>query len=426
MSGPKSSSYTLTAQQRALILEQQRLARERELERQRFQAESEKRSGLNAKIQSYIRETDKPMRRIEELLRESGRSGAEADKLKAEISQAAGKLKALQQLSPSTSDEMKKLNGSLEGVLSSVSDTVKKAEQLSSALGESYKCELEAVIASGFTLSFAGLGAAKKKENVHLKRINGILAGIDPDMPEPLKKRFKTVRQQADEITDPVFLENFCSVVVTPFAKACRECREGGYAEAAERYRLLCAEAHVPEETFECSLAGIQKMKEASEKLEREILADRERSYIREALDAAMREMGYTLAGDKTVTKKKTGKRIRHELYTLENGTAVDVTYQDNGQISMELGGIGQTDRMPTAEESEQLTEDMRSFCGDYAELEKKLAARGVMTAHISHMPPSAEYAQIFNAGEYDLKKEVQNYQVKRKTAQTQKALHRE
>ena len=138
-----------------------------------------------------------------------------------------------------------------------------------------------------------------------------------------------------------------------------------------------------------------------------------------------MREMGYEMVGDRVVTKR-TGKRIRHELYALHDGTAVDVTYADNGQISMELGGIGHSDRQPTSAESEQLVDDMRSFCQDYATLEKKLAERGVMTAHISRMPPAVEYAQIFNANDYAMTKPVSNYQAETGKRHEQQAMRRD
>ena len=61
------------------------------------------------------------------------------------------------------------------------------------------------------------------------------------------------------------YLENFCSVVVTPFAKCCEECR--GYDDALARYQLLANEAHVTAQRFDCSVEGMNAMKEASAQL---------------------------------------------------------------------------------------------------------------------------------------------------------------
>ena len=336
---------------------------------------------------------------------------------------AADRLKVLKSSTPATSAEIRKQNEQLQSVYNDVASVVASSGTLAEALGSSFKAELMDTIQFGFSLSFSGIGAPKKKENIHLKRINDILAGLGPDIPAPLREQFDTIRRQADEITGVDYLENFCSVVVTPFAKACRECE--GYDDAVARYQLLAAEAHVTAQHFDCSAEGLKAMKEASEQLEAAIMSDRERTYIAEALDASMREMGYEMIGDRVVAKR-TGKRIRHELYMLHAGTAVDVTYADNGQISMELGGIGHSDRQPTAAESEQLVDDMRSFCQDYATLEKKLAERGVMTAHISHMPPAVEYAQIFNANDYEMTKPVETYQAEAQHKQAAKAMHKE
>ena len=166
-------------------------------------------------------------------------------------------------------------------------------------------------------------------------------------------------------------------------------------------------------------------MKEASDQLEMQILAGREQDYIKSSLDAAMLEMGYHLVGGR-VQIKKNGRHIQHGLYSLNSGTAVDVTYADNGQISMELGGISMMDRSPTVGESIQLVDDMQSFCQDYAVLEKKLAERGVRMTHISCMPPSAEYAQIINANDYELYCPVENFCTEDRTRKTAGVMYHE
>ena len=423
MSGPKSSSYRLTAQQMAILREQQRLEQERRLEQQRMQEETRHHDALLAGIERHFAAMDQSMERAEQVLQESGKSQTELKQLQANAKAARVQLKKAQKKTAATSQELHAINGELQAILNTVAGADASASAVSASMEKDYRQELQETIQTGFSLSFAGIGMARKRENVHLKRINEILAGIGTDIPAPLKERFVTIRQQADAITDAEYLENFCSVVVTPFARDCRDC--AGYDDALSRYCLLAGEAHVAEQNFACTREGLAAMEKASAQLEEEILADRERTYINEALDAAMREMGYELVGDRVV-RKKTGKHVRHELYSLKDGTAVDVTYADNGQISMELGGIGNTDRSPTAEEGEQLVEDMQSFCKDYATLERKLAERGVTTVHISHMPPSAAYAQIFNANDYEMTKPVEQYQANARRRRTQQGRHME
>ena len=423
MSGPKSSSYTLSARQRALLLEQQRKEQERALERQRVQAETKKKNRIISEINNCFSEIEQRTERLDKLQSESGYAPAETNEVKNTLIATKSEFAALLKMNPSTSAGLKKQNSELHSLYTLITNTLRFADNLSESLDESYRKELTETIQSGLTLSFSGIEDAKKQDNAALNRINMLLSGISIEIPAPLLDRFKNIRKQADIIKNVEFLENFCSVVVVPFVKECKECE--GFDEVAAKYALLAAEAHVQAQSFDCTAAGLSAMKEASARLETIILEDRERSYINAALDAVMQEMGYRIVGNRTQFKKS-GKRIRHELYSLNNGTAVDVTYTDNGQISMELGGIGTTDRSPSPEECEQLTADMHSFCQDYAELEKKLAERGVLTSQISHLPPSAEYAQILNINDYELTCSIENFQLVGRRTAARSARHME
>ena len=70
----------------------------------------------------------------------------------------------------------------------------------------------------------------------------------------------------------------------------------------------------------------------------------------------------------------------------------------------MELGGIAHEDRLPNDDETRELTEDMETFCGEFAEIERKLREKGVVVgSRIAMSPPSAEYAAIINVNDYEL-----------------------
>ena len=98
----------------------------------------------------------------------------------------------------------------------------------------------------------------------------------------------------------------------------------------------------------------------------------------------------------------------------------MDITFGANGQTTMELGGLDDHDRLPDETEADRLTEDMRRFCGEYAALERILEKKGIQRKNISLMTPSAEFASIFNTSDYELKKAVAKFEVKKekKTAQ--------
>ena len=121
-----------------------------------------------------------------------------------------------------------------------------------------------------------------------------------------------------------------------------------------------------------------------------------------------MTEMGYELIGSREV-KKRSGKRFKNELFTFNEGTAVNVTYSPDGQIAMELGGLSREDRIPTAEESSVLTADMESFCGEFAEFERRMREKGIdLGRRIALSPPSADYATIINLNDYEIDESIQ------------------
>jgi hypothetical protein len=158
-------------------------------------------------------------------------------------------------------------------------------------------------------------------------------------------------------------------------------------------------------------------MKEYNELLVQQITMKAEQAYINDCVNEAMSEMGYDLIGNRTVTKRN-GKRFKNELFSYSDGTAINVTYDSEGQIAIELGGVDKTDRIPTSYETDVLCEDMKSFCTDFKIFEERLKSKGIsIKTRISMSPPSAEYATIINVGDYNITtiKPVANIAVKNK-----------
>jgi hypothetical protein len=146
-----------------------------------------------------------------------------------------------------------------------------------------------------------------------------------------------------------------------------------------------------------------------------------EQAYISRCVDEAMQEMGYSVLGNREIVKRN-GKRFRNELYLFDEGTAVNVTYSSDGQITMELGGISTDDRIPSGEECTSLASDMRTFCDDYCEIERRLRQKGIVAKRISILPPDAQYAQIINVSDYNLCVAVSEYEAKKEKKQTTNA----
>ena len=70
----------------------------------------------------------------------------------------------------------------------------------------------------------------------------------------------------------------------------------------------------------------------------------------------------------------------------------------------MELAGIAKEDRIPSAEETDMLTQEMESFCSEFEEFEKRMLAKGIIVGkRIALSPPTAEYASVINVNDYDV-----------------------
>lgn len=244
-------------------------------------------------------------------------------------------------------------------------------------------------------------------------KLTGLLK--DPELTPEIIAEIKKAILSLDKIHQIEYLHSFDSVTVKNIIKKIDaykhelEGKKAEFTEAYNRYRMLCSMAKETANTYEYSEKAFAEMEEEIARLEIVIVQMQEQDYVSECVDQVMTEMGYDLIGSREVVKKKTGKRFRNELFTFNEGTAVNVTYSSDGQISMELGGIAREDRIPSQEETEMLTQDMQTFCGEFAEFERRLRAKGiVINRRIALSPPSAEYASIINVSDYDVSEGTQ------------------
>ena len=241
-----------------------------------------------------------------------------------------------------------------------------------------------------------------------------------------LKMKIQNAIEKANNINNDDFLENFCAVTVKPIVDECKtfikniELYGAKFEELEAEYIVLCSQLHIAAKKFIISESGIAELKIEIAKLENEVLEDSEQEYIADAIDEVMEEMGYDLIGSREVTKKS-GKRFRDELYTFSEGTAVNIRYDNQGKIAMELGGIDSKDRLPSSSEASRLEGEMVAFCDKFTEFEKRLSAKGIVCKNrVSHLPPKAEYAQIINTSDYDMKSEVETFKAERRSAKNE------
>ena len=246
-------------------------------------------------------------------------------------------------------------------------------------------------------------------------------------MPAELINEIEVALEGIKGINNHDLLKNYSALTVTPLIKKCNNylAEYSQYHEEFEalytEYLALCELHFYVPQKYICCAESIETLHSEIERIKETIYKDDEQTYISECLDKVMEEMGYYVLGSREVIKKN-GKHFRNELYTYGEGTAVNITYSSDGRIAMELDGIDATDRLPNEHETSFLCDAMDQFCEDFKEIEKRLLAKGVMLAErISMLPPDAEFAQIINTTEYDMKTKAEKIQTKKQHSSTAK-----
>lgn len=410
MSGPKTSHYTLTQEQRRILAEQRRIRIEREMLTKQL-----------GDIRSVIAEADRIIEQMEPLYAEIGADTTTLFQTKASRKEATNALSQASSVNDTAgSAKLREVNKSLRAAIQKLTVVTNAVKTEHASAKKSFRSAIADRIDGGFDFTFDMVwDTSDICRNPYVQRIQAELEGLSEFfLTAKHREKEKAIRAKLLEIDDPDFLKNYYAMTIVPFVKECRAYNAAyiAYGEEYERRRYIyeanakaigIAAEEIP---FSADAIAIldAKIKETDE-----IIRHRdEQAYISQCVDEAMQEMGYTVAGNREVVRRN-GKRFRNELYLFDEGTAVNVTYSSDGQITMELGGISTDDRLPTEEESASLASDMRTFCDDYYEIERRLRKKGIVTKRISILPPEEQYAQIINVSDYSLSVDVTEYEAK-------------
>ncbi len=452
MSGPKVSVYSLTGRARAIVdgqirCEQRSIACYSQANRllQMIQASSELFEHELGTLSLLTKRTSEGSGRIQAVKALQTRVIAEIaeirEELKSKPPRVSVKYKITEEAYAEKQAELKRLQALKkraeklqaevdaffvqEGVASGESDVARKVQ-------ESIVDDLNGVFSFEFDEMPPDTSVQDKKDEIE-KKLFVILH--DPSLPESIQSEAKQLIVSLQKIKEMQFLTTFEAVSVVGIEEKVKAYRmemlrkQEEYAELYARYEALCQMSGVEAKQIPFSESAITELTEEVEKLEVSLIRQIEQEHIQESVDEVLEEMGYELIGSRTV-RKKSGKQFRSELYTFNEGTAVNVTYSSDGQISMELGGLAREDRIPTEEETQVLTQDMESFCGEFAEFERRMRERGIIVGkRIVLSPPTAEYAAIINVTDYDVAESTQitemNAKEKRRKQKEKKVMRR-
>ena len=427
MSGPKTSEYTLTPEQRANLNAQNRcdssilacIERIKSLQNQvaisigSVQIYDDCGNDESVALTNNLKEKMQEIERLKKALSDSFEafSGYQRGAIILSDEELSRKKAILEKLRTIRDDVTKLLK------------EVEKCGKQSQDLKAQISTDIQENLGSSFDLSWddpVAPTAPSVKDSI-VSVLSDLLSKSTLSL--ELRVKIQNAIEKATNINNDDFLKNFSAVTVKPIVDECQayirnmELYGAEFEELEAEYIVLCSQLHVAARKYIVSESGVAELKAEIAELQNEVLEDSEQEYIADAIDEVMEEMGYDLIGSREVTKKS-GKRFRDELYTFSEGTAVNVRYDSQGKIAMELGGIDSTDRLPSSSEASKLEDEMIAFCDKFTEFEKRLAAKGIVCKNrVSHLPPKAEYAQIINTSDYDMKTEVETFKTERRSA---------
>lgn len=357
------------------------------------------------KIQDHAAELEKTLQQLQEQFQaQSGKEVMPAAVTAGSLAAKRAKLSALRGI-------QSKLEQALHTAEMELTSTEKLIAQRNVQIDRSIARDLQGV---SFLIADEQIkpSASNPPEDVEREK-QALYAALEQFVQEGLTKEVHQHVQQAmldlSRIAKASYLQTFKAVTferIKQEAAACRELlakQQKEYVELTSRYAALCERLDIPCKDYAQSEDGMQQLKAEIEAMEARASIQAERAYIARCVDETMAEMGYQVIGYRDV-RKKSGKHFRNELYTFHEGSAVNITYASDGQITMEIGGLAHGDRLPDDHEAQQLTEDMDAFCGEFKLFEEKLKEKGVLVGErIQLLPPAFEYAQIINIDDYHL-----------------------
>lgn len=430
MSGPKSTRYTLTPEQRRILAEARERERKTRREIDKLQQNKNEIAILKSNLETAIKNVDMLVERLGTGKEEQANIRTSLAEIQ-EVIQESGIINEQSGL-----EKIQSINSKIQAVVKSAKMAKALYEGQSKEIADKLSADIDDSISSGMMIR---VDEAIVKPLSHLeaqhKKIDEVIDSVQMlSISRELQEESIDIRRKAHEITNEGFIDNYYAMTVLPFVKKCKryeeqlaECGEE-FEELTSKHRYYSEYLGLPVVQFVFSMDKIEILKQEVKELEHQCEQLEEQRHISESLDEVMREMGYHVVGSREVIKKS-GRKFRNELYHFSEGAVVNITYAANGQISMELGGVDTCDREPSEAECAALCDEMTEFCGDFQEIEKRLKEKGVVLANrISMLPPVEDYAQIINISGYEMTEEVDAFEAvsKRQNENRKQALRRE
>lgn len=404
MSGPKVSVYDLTPEQRAIIA----------AELQRRMRELEKRQELLNELHTCVPKVECLSQSLSQFdlvaQEETLHLGTSTLSIKiSEVKLAIQNLVNLMSASAELEDNTK--------LSKNVTNIQKQIKQLQEAIdgisrqAASTAEELQGVLSSQICELFALQSHSEVKldsADVHELQFEALQSYAEHKyIPESLRQQIYELSERRSRIPAES-ADSFFAVEVQPIVKRCEEFLDLWEAHGAQYESLLQRYELLAKENGRTELAVVSFSANAIDEIARLIAIEEvecqhqaESAYIEDSISSVMEEMGYSIRGQRDVTRRN-GSHYSSSLFQYSQDSAVNVIFSDDGRITMEVGKTDLCDRIPGSDESQAIVATMEAFCDDFAEIERRLASKGVILKNrIRLNPPSSDFAQIINVTDF-------------------------
>ena len=435
MSGPKSGRYVITVPMRATLAEQRRVsmaatAQRRREEIERINKESKRLLNQLLKLGKQAVATKSELSSFDEFtsiyIAERGK-----DSFIMALEEMPQKLQNIQQRviqcfgSNPTNDDLSALNNRLSSEYQSLQ---KEISDMSAQMQALRKDMMDSLGSSGAELFSMSHQADIEKKQEAEKASEALLA--DKKFAESVFDKLvlfqnspAATKELREQISKAVLkfeslpeeqLKSYAEIELRPLLRQCDDMQKLWDTDGSTYMKLLSQYYALLERNNHASDAvGVPFSAEAIQtltaliKVEEDAAAQAdEQAYIANAVSEVMNELGYDVWGERDVHKRN-GTHFQNKLYHYNENTAINVTYRDNGQITMELGKTDTQDRLPSDSEAVVMEQQMETFCDDFARVEAALKEKGViLNERVQLMPPSREFAQIINLNDFDVPSE--------------------
>ncbi len=240
-----------------------------------------------------------------------------------------------------------------------------------------------------------------------------ICTGLPPELADKYLERLAQARENSERYNEegrPAFLEKLLHQTIPAIADAAQtEARRHTLLKKRIerqiiRYNALCGKknrAPLPALGWPVDEDYAQEMDARIETLQNELVKDREQKYIHETVDRLLREMGHQTLGERYYPDQSAPELYCSKVYGFREGTAVKASFSSFGEVVLEIVGLSESQRPPSASEATRLRGDMREFCGEYAKIKKNLELMGIVMDNIYECPATERYAKIENLSAY-------------------------